>query len=56
MAMFGKALGNGYAITGTIGRREVMEAAQSHLHQQHVLDGAHRPDGRASRHSKSWSG
>jgi glutamate-1-semialdehyde 2,1-aminomutase len=28
MAMFGKALGNGYAITGTIGRREVMEAAQ----------------------------
>lgn len=29
MAMFGKALGNGYAITGVIGRREVMEAAQS---------------------------
>ena len=29
MAMFGKALGNGYAITGIIGRREVMEAAQS---------------------------
>jgi glutamate-1-semialdehyde 2,1-aminomutase len=29
MTMFGKALGNGYAITGTIGRREVMEAAQS---------------------------
>jgi glutamate-1-semialdehyde 2,1-aminomutase len=29
MAMFGKALGNGYAITGTIGRREVMETAQS---------------------------
>ena len=29
MAMFGKALGNGYAITGTVGRREVMEAAQS---------------------------
>lgn len=29
MAMFGKALGNGYAITGTIGRREVMQAAQS---------------------------
>lgn len=28
MALFGKALGNGYAITGTIGRREVMEAAQ----------------------------
>jgi glutamate-1-semialdehyde 2,1-aminomutase len=27
--MFGKALGNGYAITATIGRREVMEAAQS---------------------------
>jgi len=29
MAIFGKALGNGYAITGIIGRREVMEAAQS---------------------------
>ena len=29
MAMFGKALGNGYAITATIGRREVMESAQS---------------------------
>jgi glutamate-1-semialdehyde 2,1-aminomutase len=28
MAVFGKALGNGYAITATIGRREVMEAAQ----------------------------
>lgn len=29
MAMFGKALGNGYAVTATIGRREIMEAAQS---------------------------
>lgn len=29
MAMFGKALGNGYAITATIGKREVMEAAQN---------------------------
>jgi glutamate-1-semialdehyde 2,1-aminomutase len=29
MAMFGKALGNGYAITATIGQRSVMEAAQS---------------------------
>lgn len=28
MALFGKALGNGYAITATIGRREIMEAAQ----------------------------
>jgi len=28
MAMFGKALGNGYGITATIGRKEVMEAAQ----------------------------
>ncbi len=28
IAMFGKALGNGYAITATIGRREVMESAQ----------------------------
>lgn len=29
IAMFGKALGNGYAITSIIGRRAVMEAAQS---------------------------
>ena len=29
MAIFGKALGNGYAITATVGRREVMEAAQT---------------------------
>jgi glutamate-1-semialdehyde 2,1-aminomutase len=29
MAMFGKALGNGYAITGVIGKREVMNSAQS---------------------------
>lgn len=29
MAVFGKALGNGYAITAVIGRRAVMEAAQS---------------------------
>ena len=29
MAMFGKAMGNGYAITAIIGRRAVMEAAQS---------------------------
>jgi glutamate-1-semialdehyde 2,1-aminomutase len=29
MAMFGKALGNGYAITAIIGKRGVMEAAQS---------------------------
>ncbi len=29
MAMFGKALGNGYGITAVIGRREIMEAAQS---------------------------
>ncbi|EGG93727.1 putative bifunctional protein Glutamate-1-semialdehyde 2,1-aminomutase/3-deoxy-manno-octulosonate cytidylyltransferase [gamma proteobacterium IMCC1989] len=29
MAMFGKALGNGYAVTATIGRKEIMEAAQT---------------------------
>jgi len=29
MAMFGKALGNGYAVTATIGRREIMQCAQS---------------------------
>jgi glutamate-1-semialdehyde 2,1-aminomutase len=28
VAMFGKAMGNGYAITAIIGKREVMEAAQ----------------------------
>ena len=29
MAMFGKALGNGYAITAVIGKREIMESAQT---------------------------
>jgi len=29
VAVFGKALGNGYAITAILGRREIMEAAQS---------------------------
>ena len=29
MAMFGKSLGNGYAITAIIGRREIMESAQT---------------------------
>ncbi|NDK07016.1 Glutamate-1-semialdehyde aminotransferase [Leptospira kirschneri serovar Mozdok] len=29
MAVFGKALGNGYAITAIIGKREIMEAAQT---------------------------
>jgi len=29
MAMFGKALGNGYAVTAVIGRREIMESAQT---------------------------
>ncbi len=29
MAIFGKALGNGYAITAVIGRKEIMDAAQS---------------------------
>jgi glutamate-1-semialdehyde aminotransferase len=28
MAMFGKAIGNGYAITAVVGKREIMEAAQ----------------------------
>ncbi len=28
MAMYGKALGNGYAITAVVGRRNIMEAAQ----------------------------
>ena len=29
MAVFGKALGNGYAISAVIGKREVMEATQN---------------------------
>ena len=29
IAMFGKAMGNGYAITAIVGRKEVMEAAQT---------------------------
>ena len=27
--MFGKAMGNGYGITAVVGRREVMESAQT---------------------------
>jgi glutamate-1-semialdehyde 2,1-aminomutase len=29
MAVFGKALGNGYAVTGVIGKRHIMEATQN---------------------------
>lgn len=29
MAMFGKALGNGYAVTAAIGRRNIMDSTQS---------------------------
>ena len=29
MAIFGKALGNGYAINAIIGRKEIMEACQN---------------------------
>ena len=29
LAMFGKAMGNGYAITAVVGTKEVMECAQS---------------------------
>ena len=29
IAMFGKAMGNGYAVTAVVGRREIMEAAQN---------------------------
>ena len=29
MALFGKALGNGYAITAVIGKRNIMENAQA---------------------------
>ena len=38
LAMFGKALGNGYAITSVIGRREVMEHAQSSFISSTFLD------------------
>ena len=29
MAMYGKTIGNGYALTAVVGRRSVMEAAQT---------------------------
>ena len=29
MAMYGKTLGNGYAITAVVGRKSVMESAQN---------------------------
>ena len=35
LCMFGKALGNGYAITAVIGKREIMESAQKHLSAVH---------------------
>ena len=41
MAMYGKALGNGYAITAVVGKMEVMEAAQSSF-KQHFLDRKNR--------------
>ena len=31
IAMFGKTLGNGYAITAVVGRREIMESLKKHL-------------------------
>ena len=31
IAVFGKALGNGYAISGVVGRREIMESAKSNF-------------------------
>ena len=45
MAIFGKTLGNGYAITAMIGRREIMEICAEHVHQQHLLDRTRRPVG-----------
>ena len=35
MALFGKAMGNGYAVTACIGSRKVMQAAQQALSVQH---------------------
>ena len=42
MAVFGKAWATDTAHR-VIGRREIMQSGTNHLHQQHVLDGAHRP-------------
>ncbi len=59
MAMFGKALGNGYAITATIGRARSHGGGADHVHQQHLLDRAHRSDGgtedaRGMERVRSW--
>ena len=43
LAVFAKGIGNGFPIGAVIGTTEIMEAAQQHLHQQHLLDRAHRP-------------
>jgi glutamate-1-semialdehyde aminotransferase len=32
MAIFGKALGNGYAITAVIGKKEVMDSCTKHFY------------------------
>ena len=31
MAIYGKALGNGYAITSVVGKKEIMDYVQKHL-------------------------
>lgn len=59
MAMFGKALGNGYAITAIIGKREVMEAAQttfisSTFWTERIGPTAALVTLRVMEHSKSW--
>ena len=43
MAMFGKALGNGYAITAIIGKSSVMEAAQTSFISSTFGSNVHSP-------------
>ena len=38
MAMYGKTLGNGYAITAVVGKRSVMELAQKTFISSTFLD------------------
>ena len=54
VAVFGKTLGNGYAITAVIGRREVMDIAAGDVHLLDLLDRTHRSDRRARPSSTAW--
>ena len=38
MAMYGKTIGNGYALTAVVGKRSVMRGGSKTFYQQYILD------------------